>query len=43
MTDSQPPQTGGQPVSGLFIGAAILLMAAIVLAVLVLTSGVLAS
>lgn len=42
MTDSQPPQTGGQPVSGLLIGVAILALGVIVLAVLVLTSGVLA-
>jgi hypothetical protein len=42
MTDPQPPQTGGQPVSGLFIALALLAMAAVVILVLVLTSGILA-
>jgi hypothetical protein len=42
MTDPQAPQTGGQPVSGLAIAVGLLALAAVVLAVLVLTSGILA-
>ena len=43
MTNLQPPQTGGQPVRGLYIALAMLGLAVVVIAVLVLTSGVLAS
>ncbi|MFN8629924.1 MAG: hypothetical protein U0838_06255 [Chloroflexota bacterium] len=42
MIEPQPPQTGGKPVSGLYVAVGLLIVAGIVLAILVFTSGVLA-